>query len=365
MLSMVRNKWVVVLFLIFCLVGLLLAGCGASDTKQPQQSGEKKQEPEKQEPQKQEVIVIKGAHTVAESNSQHTPWKKFKEVAEAKSNGRIKVEIYPNAMMGSDNEIMEKVQLGGLHMGHASSSNLTNIVPKFKAFELPYLVTDTLDNMKIFYKDGKLGGPVFEVLDKEMQAKGLKMLWISPASFRGVGAIKPVNLPDNLAGLKIRSTASPVEREVLQAFGANPVAMGFGEVYTALQQGTIDAEGLPPDLMYDSKHHEVIKHVVLNKYNVFFLPVSMNLDFYNKLPDDIKEIVQEAAIEAVNYANEQWVIMLNDRVEKMKAAGVEIHEPTEEEWKLWEEKAKPVVEKYTAEIGPEWVKLVQDTLASN
>jgi len=352
-----RKKWLA-LFLVFCLFALTLAGCGTKNAQQPQQGGEEKKKPEK----KQEVIIIKGAHTVAESNSQHTPWKKFKEVAEAKSNGRIKVEIYPNAMMGSDNEIMEKVQLGGLHMGHASSSNLTNIVPKFKAFELPYLVTDTLDNMKLFYKDGKLGGPVFEALDKEMQAKGLKMLWISPASFRGVGANKPVNLPDNLKGLKIRSTASPVEREVLQAFGANPVAMGFGEVYTALQQGTIDAEGLPPDLMYDSKHHEVIKHVVLNKYNVFFLPVSMNLDFYNKLPDDIKEIIHEASIEAIKYANEQWVVMLNDRIEKIEASGVEIHEPTEEEWKLWEEKAKPVVEKYTAEIGPEWVQLVKDTL---
>jgi TRAP-type transport system periplasmic protein len=307
-------------------------------------------------------ITIKGAHTVAVTNSQHTPWFKFKEVVEKKSNGKVKVEIFPNAMMGSDNEIMEKVQLGAVNMGHASTSNLTNIVPKFGAFELPYVVRDVHDNMKALYRDGKVGGPVFDILSQEMLAKNLKMLWISPASFRGVGATKPVKLPDDLKGLKIRCTASPVDREALQAFGANPVAMGFGEVYTALQQGTIDAEGLPPDLMYDMKHHEVIKYVVMNNYNVFLLPVSMNVKYYNGLPKDVQKLVDEASVEAVKYANEQWVVMLNDRVKKMQDAGVKIHYPTKEEWPLWIEKVKPVIEKHTPKIGSDFVKLVKDTL---
>ncbi len=308
-------------------------------------------------------LTIKAAHTVATTNSQHTPFARFMEVVKSKSNGKIDVKMFPNAMMGSDNEIMEKVQMGALQMGHASTSNLTNIVLKWGAFELPYIVTQTLDNMKLFYKDGKLGGPIFDELDREMQSKNLKMIWISPASFRGVGANKPgLKLPKDLEGLKIRCTASHVDRDVLKAFGCNPVAMGFGEVYTALQQGTIDGEGLPPDLMYDMKHHEVIKSVVMNKYNVFFLPVSMNLQFYQKLPDWAREIVDEAAVEAVNHANEMWVKMLKEKTAKMIEAGVEIHEPTQQEWEIWKAKVKPAIDKHSERIGSDWVQKVKDTL---
>lgn len=311
----------------------------------------------------QPEITIKGAHTVATSNSQHTPWAKFKEVAEKESNGRIFVELFPNGSMGSDNEIMEKVQMGVVQMGHASSSNLTNITPQWGVFELPYLVTDTLDNMKLFYKDGKLGGEIFSALDKAMLAKGLKMLWISPASFRGIGLNTPgLRLPDQLKGKKIRCTASAIERDVLKAFGANPVTMGFPEVYTSLQQGTLDGEGLPPDLMYDSKHHEVIKSVVLNKYNVFFLPVSMNAKYYASLPDWAKEVVHKAAYEAVLYANTMWVKMLEEKTGLMVKAGVEIHEPTAEEWKLWEAAAKPAINEHAKLLGAEWVAQVRAQL---
>jgi len=309
-------------------------------------------------------IIIKGGHTVAVTNSQHTPWFKFKEVVEKQSGGRVKVEIFPASMMGNDNEIMEKVQLGALQMGNASSSNISNIFPKFGAFELPYVVTDVHDNMKLFYRDGKLGGPVFEVLNKEMLAKNLKIMWITPVSFRGIGSTKPVKTPDDLKGLKIRSTASSIDRAALQAFGANPVAMGFGEVYTALQQGTIDAEGLPPDLMYDMKHQEVVKYVVMNNYNTYMIVAAMNAKFYNDLPKDVQTIVDQAGIEAVKYANEQWTVMLDERVKKMEAAGVKIYYPTEAEWKLWKDKVQPVVDKFTPVVGADFVKLVQDTLKS-
>lgn len=309
-------------------------------------------------------IIIQGGHTVAATNSQATPWAKFKEVVEKKSGGKVKVEVFPNSMMGNDNEIMEKVQLGALQMGNASTSNISNIFPKFGAFELPYVVTDVLDNMKLFYRDGKLGGPVFDVLNKEMLAKNLRIMWISPASFRGIGSTKLVLVPDDLKGLKVRSTASSIDRAALQAFGANPVAMGFGEVYTALQQGTIDAEGLPPDLMYDMKHQEVVKYVVMNDYNSYMIVCAMNAKFYNDLPKDVQSIVDAAAIEAVKYANEQWTPMLNDRVKKMEAAGVKIHYPTDAEWKLWKAPLKPVVDKFSPVIGSDFVKLVQDTLKS-
>lgn len=313
----------------------------------------------------QVTIVIKGAHTASEANAQHTPWAKFKEAAERLSNGAISVEIFPSAMMGNDNEIMEKVQLGALQMGNASSSNITNIVPEFGAFEIPYIITDVHDNMKLFYRDGKLGGPVYDYLNDKLLQKNLKLLWVTPASFRGIGAAKPITTPDDLNGLKIRSTASPTERASLQAFGANPVAMGFGEVYTALQQGTIDAEGLPPDMMYDSKHHEVVRHVLMNDYNTYFVVTAMDAKFYNNLSDEMRNVVVDAAVEAVEYANERWQPMLDDRIDKMKEAGVEVYYPTVEEMVVWKAKVAHVIDEYSKVIGSDFVATVRESLGSN
>jgi len=310
-------------------------------------------------------IVIKGGHTVSATNSQHTPWAKFKEEAEKRSGGKIRVEIFPASMMGNDNEIMEKVQLGALQMGNASSSNISNIFPKFGAFELPYIVTDVHDNMKLFYRNGKLGGPVYEVINKEMLAKGLHALWVTPASFRGIGSRKEIKTPDDMKGMKVRSTASSIDRAALQAFGANPVTMGFGEVYTGLQQGTIDGEGLPPDLMFDMKHQEVVRYVVMNNYNTYLIVCAMNAKFYDGLPKELQQVVDEASIEAVKYANEQWTPMLNDRIKKMEAAGVKIYYPSKEEMSVWKQKVQPVVEQFTPQVGSDFVQLVRETLKSN
>ena len=316
-------------------------------------------------PAKSQSIVIKGGHTVAPSNSQATPWTKFKEVAEKKSGGRISVEVFPASMMGDDNQIMEKVSLGALQMGNASSSNISNIFPKFSVFELPYILSDVHDNMKLFYRNGKFGGPVYEEFKKEMAAKNLHLMWVTPASFRGIGTRKPVNVPDDMKGMKIRSTASSIDRASLKAFGANPVAMGFGEVYTGLQQGTIDGVGIPPDLMFDMKHQEVLRNVVMNDYNTYLIICAMNANFYNGLPKDMQQVVDEAAYEAVKYANERWQPMLDDRIKKMEAAGVKIHYPTAEEKKLWRARVQPVIDEFTPKIGADFVSLVRQTLKSN
>jgi TRAP-type C4-dicarboxylate transport system substrate-binding protein len=195
-----------------------------------------------------------------------------------------------------------------------------------------------------------------------MLAKNLHILWVTPASFRGIGSRKEIRSPDDMKGMKIRSTASSIDRSALQAFGANPVAMGFGEVYTGLQQGTIDGEGLPPDLMFDMKHHEVVRYVVMNNYNTYLIICAMNAKFYDGLPKDLQAVVDDAALEAVKYANQQWTPMLNDRVKKMEAAGVKIYFPNAQEMKVWKDKVQPVVDKFTPEIGTDFVRLVRETL---
>ena len=305
-------------------------------------------------------IVIKAAHTIAVGNAREVPWAKFKEFAEAKSNGRIEVQLYPNSALGNDNELLEKTQMGAIQIGFCSSSNLTTTVADWAVFDLPYIFSKTNANQTLFYdKDGNLGGPIFDRLNKQMLKKNIKLLWISPAAFRGIGVNKAgVKTLNDIKGMKIRCTASDVERDAIAAFGANPVAMGFGEIYTALQQKTLDGESLPPDLMYDSKHNEVIKSVLANRFNGFFTIANMNASFYNNLPDWAKKVVDEAAHDAIAYTNAHWDELLNERVEKMKASGVEVHDPTEEELKEWKKATQPIIDEYIKKNGTEWYNTV-------
>lgn len=305
-------------------------------------------------------IVIKAAHTIAVGNAREVPWAKFKEFVEAKSNGRIEVQLYPNSALGNDNELLEKTQMGAIQVGFCSSSNLTTSVADWAVFDLPYIFSSTNANQKLFYtKDGYLGGPIFDRLNAQMLKKNIKLLWISPAAFRGIGVNKAgVKTLSDLKGMKIRCTASDVERDAIAAFGANPVAMGFGEIYTALQQKTLDGESLPPDLMYDSKHHEVIKSVLANRFNGFFTIANMNASFYNNLPDWAQKVVDEAAHDAIAYTNEHWDELLNERVEKMKASGVEVYEPSGEELNEWIQATRPIVDEYIKKNGTEWYNIV-------
>lgn len=308
-------------------------------------------------------IIIKAAHNSPAQENQAVPWARFKEYVEAESNGRIAVEIYGGASMGACLESGEKVQMGVLQMHAGSTSNLSAMVPEWGVFELPYILQETLDNEKLFYENGKLGGPVFEKLDKLMLAKGLKIIFITPVTFRALGVIKAdAKYPADVEGMKVRVTASRIERDTTLAFNMSPTTMAFGEVYTSLQQGTIDGLGLGVDSMYLNKFNEVLKSIIKNEFNAFFMVASVNPAFYNGLPDWARTIVDDGIAEAMIAGNEQWDVLEARGEAKFIEEGVLVHTPNEEELKAWKALAQPVYDKYAADMDPEWLKLVTDRL---
>ncbi len=308
-------------------------------------------------------ILIKIGHNSPSAENQALPWHVFKEYVEKESKGRIGVEIYGSASMGACLESAEKVQMNILQMHAGSTSNLSALIPEWGIFELPYLLQNTLDNEKIFYENGKLGGPVFERMDKLMRAKGLKMIFIMPATFRAMGVIKPdAEVPSDLEGLKIRVTASRIERDSVTAFDMNPTTMAFGEVYTGLQQGTIDGLGLAVDSMYLNKFNEVLKSVITNKFNAFFMVASVNEKFYNKLPSWAKTVVDGGIAAGIKAANEKWDEYEQSGEEKFKADGIEVYHPTAAEMKEWQALTQPVYDKYSKELNQEMLTLVKQRL---
>ena len=311
-------------------------------------------------------IIIKAAHNSPPNEDQTIPWDAFKEFVERESNGRISVVVYGGASMGGCLETSEKVQMNILQMNFGSSSNLTAIYPELEVFELPYLVENTLDNIKLFYnKDAsKFEGPVYEKLNKAFLDKGMKLVWISPASFRSLGLNKAkVYTPADLKGCKVRATASRIDRGVLQAFGASPVTMSFSEVYTALQLKTVEGVGLNAASMYTNKFHENLKTILKNRYNTFFMIASINKDFYNKLPDWAKDIVNRGCTYAIQTANAKWDSTNQAHENSMLKAGVDIHVPTDAEWKEWKGLAQSVYDQYAKGLDPEWIKVVKTRLA--
>lgn len=308
-------------------------------------------------------ITIKAAHNTGPGSEQSVPFAKFKEYVERESKGRIEVVVYENTAMGGCLETLEKVQMGLLQMAFGSSSNLSAVVPALEVLELPFLVENTDDNMKLFYdKDGKLSGPVYERLAKDFGKLGVRIAMISPYSARALGMNSDVRTMDDLKGKKLRSTASRIERDVITAFGASPTTISYAECYTALQLKTIDGIGLNPSSFITSKFFENMKSTLFVPYNGFFMIATMNRQFYEGLPDWAKKIVDDGIAVALAEANKEWVAITDATVKKLDKEGIKLHYPTPEEMKGWRQATKGVYDKYAKIVDPEMLKLVKERL---
>lgn len=310
-------------------------------------------------------IMIKVGHNSGPAENQSKPWDAFKEFVERESNGRIGVTVFGSASMGGCLETAEKVQMNILQMNFGSSSNLAALFPELEAFELPYLVENTLDNVKLFYNmtGDAFEGPVYEHLNQAFLKKGLKLAFISPASFRAIGITKKNAIkPSDYKGTKIRCTASRLDRAVLQSFGISPVTMSFSEVFTALQLGTVDGLALSPASFFTNKFHENLKSVVKNRYNTFFMIASINPKFYSNLPDWAKPVVDKGITHAITHANAIWEPTDVELEAGMVAAGVILHTPTDAEMLEWKALAEKGSASIAKTIDTDWVALIKSRL---
>ncbi|MFC5589455.1 DctP family TRAP transporter solute-binding subunit [Sporosarcina soli] len=304
------------------------------------------------------VYTIRIAHLVPEEQSSHLAALTFKEKLEKESNGRLKVEIYPNgALFGSDREAIEAVQLGNLEMTIPAVAPLASFNKKFMVFDLPFIFNDHEAAYKAL--DGELG----ESLLEDLQKNSLKGLVFAENGFRHMSNHKgAITSPDDLKGMKFRTLENPVHTDTFKSFGANASPFAFGELYTALQQGTYDAMEAPISLYYTNKFYEVQEYLTLTGHVYAATILLMNNDFYNQLPEDLQALVTEASEE---YRTEQREIAQGQDVEfleKLKENGMKVNEITPEQKDAFREAAKVVYDKFTAEIGED---LVEQAKAAN
>ena len=299
----------------------------------------------------EETYTIRIAHLVPEEQSSHVAAVTFKEKLEKESDGRIKVELYPNGQLyGSDREAIEAVQLGNIEMTIPAVAPLASFNEKFLVFDLPFLFNTNEAAYKAL--DGELGQELMTDLEKN----DLKGLVFGENGFRHMSNNDgPIESPEDVNGLKFRTLENPLHTDTFKAFGANASPFAFGELYTALQQGTYDAMECPVSLYYTNKFYEVQDYLSLTGHVYAATALIMNNDFYNELPEDLQNLVAEAS---EDYRDEQRELAQKqdkEFLDKLKENGMQVNDLTKEQRDTFREAASSVYDQYVPKIGEDIV----------
>jgi len=264
----------------------------------------------------QQPITIKFSHVVALDTPKGKAAEYFKKLAEERTRGRVKVEVYPNSSLFKDGEEMEALQLGAVQMLAPSLAKFGPLgVREFEVFDLPYIFDSYEELHKV------TGGPVGAGLLKKLESKGIVGLAYWDNGFKVMSANKAVRVPADYKGLKLRIQSSKVLGDQIKALGAIPQVMSFSEVYQALQTGVVDGTENPPSNFYTQKMHEVQKYLALTEHGYLGYAVIANKKFWDGLPADIRSTLEGAMKDATKFANEIAKKENDDAIEAVRKSG--------------------------------------------
>lgn len=292
--------------------------------------------------------TIKVGYIGSESHPTMQAMKTFGDNVAKGSEGKIKVELYPNAQLGGDRELCEGVQMGTIQMAIPSTSALAGFDKRIQVLDLPYLFTNREAAFEAV--DGELGQKLNEFLGK----KGFYVVGYLENGFRHVTNSKqPITKPEDLSGLKIRTMENPMHLAFFKELGANPTPMSWGELYTALQQGTVDAQENPYAMIDDGKFYEVQKYVSETGHVFSYEILIANKKFMEKLPEDLRALVIDEAQKAI--ATQRAAMKTEEANFKAKVikGGLTANELTPEQKKPFVEKTKVVYAQFEGELGTE------------
>jgi C4-dicarboxylate-binding protein DctP len=299
----------------------------------------------------QQPIVVKFSHVVAVNTPKGKAAEYFKKLAEERTKGRVKVEVYPNSSLFRDGEEMEALQLGSVEILAPSLAKFGPLgAREFEVFDLPYIFDDYDDLHKV--TQGPLGAALF----KKLESKGIVGLAYWDNGFKVMSANKPLRLPADYKGLKMRIQSSKVLGDEMKALGAIPQVMSFSEVYQALQTGVVDGTENPPSNFYTQRMHEVQKFVALTEHGYLGYAVIANKKFWDGLPADIRTTLEGAIKDATKYANDIARKENDDALEAVRKSGkTEIIQLTPEQKAQMKEALLPVHKQNESRIGKDTI----------
>ncbi|HML42633.1 MULTISPECIES: TRAP transporter substrate-binding protein [Hyphomicrobium] len=292
-------------------------------------------------------IVIKFSHVAAPQAHKSRAAEHFKQLAESYTNGRVKVELYPNSQLYKDKEELEALQLGAVQMLAPSVSKFGPLgIKAFEVFDLPYIFAGYEELSAVTQ------GPVGRELLDKLESKGLIGLAYWNNGFKILSANSKLLGPDDVLGLKMRIQASKVIEAQMWALGALPQVTAFSEAYQALSSGVVDGTENTPANMYNQKMFEVQKHATLTNHGYLGYAVISNAAFWKGLPPDIRAALERAIAETTPVANALAHEENEQALEQMRKSGrTTFHEPTPAELAAWRAALLPVHDEMAGRVG--------------
>jgi|RhiMetdeSRZDD1v2_1073273.scaffolds.fasta_scaffold00009_42 tripartite ATP-independent transporter DctP family solute receptor len=295
-----------------------------------------------------QVRLIMGT-TSSKASAEGVTGDKFAELVKQKTNGEVTIEVHYGSL-GAEAALAEAVMSGAVDFGNMAGSNATRFSNAYLVFDLPFLFKN-YDNM-LKALDGPIGRKAIAQFEADT---GLKVLMpISLGSGRDIQTRnKQLKVPADIKGLKIRAVATPVDVGTFKAWGANPTPLAdFGQLYTALQQGVLDGEGISIGAVLAAKHYEVIKYNLRIDYQMLFTQLFVNAKKFSSLSAAHQKALLEAAEETKQWEYAYARTDLRDRaVRELGTLGVTIYTPTPEEYAQWASIREQVWKDVAAQLG--------------
>jgi tripartite ATP-independent transporter DctP family solute receptor len=267
-----------------------------------------------------EPIVLRIATNAATGQSVELGLRRFSELVEARTNGEVKIAVYPDSVLGDGNELLNQCKLGTIDMVNLGSGSVASIIPEYNITSFYYAWKND-DHMRTFFSSNLIR----ELNERYLKQAGVRIIssnW--EQGYRHLVTKRPVNTLDDLRGMKIRVPQLEIYVAAWKALGANPTPMALGEVYTALQQNVVDAIELPLDWIIRGKYYEQAKYVVLTAHLGYPNQIQINEKSFQKLSTVQQEILVQAANEAGEYSSKTLAATEDEMIKELKANGVTI-----------------------------------------
>ncbi|ASP67936.1 TRAP transporter substrate-binding protein [Sinorhizobium meliloti] len=295
--------------------------------------------------------TVKFASANNKGHPQVTGMEKFAELVKEKSGGKIEVKLFPGGTLGGDVQTVSALQGGVIEMTVLNAGILASNVKEFGAVDLPFLFDSGEEADKVM--DGPFGTSLME----RLPATGLVGVAYWELGFRNLtNNRRPVTKLEDIKGLKIRTIQSPIPVELFNALGANAVPLPYTELYTALETGTVDGQENPSANIINAKFYEVQKYMTLTRHQYNPQIVLVSKKFWDGLNDEEKTVLQQAAVEARDFQRKVSREQDAAALEEIRKTGMEVSELSPEETQKLRDAVKPMIEKFSADIGQETVE---------
>lgn len=282
----------------------------------------------------------------------------FKDELEAALGDRVEVQLFPNRQLGDDKEILEGLQFGTIDMGVITNAVVANLEPTYQLVDLPFLFGDAAQAHAV------LDGPVGDELAANLAEEGVVSLGAAEGGFRNmINNVRPVRKPADVEGVKYRTMQNPVFIEMFSSLGGSPVPMAWGEVFTAMQQGTVDGLEIPASVVNSNNFAEVTKYLSFTRHTYSAIHLLMSQRTFDGLPADVQEAVLEAGEAAIDAQRKAVAAKEAEVVAALKEAGMKINEI--DDVGAFRAQVGPVYERFEPTIGEELMQRALDAVGSN